>query len=80
MNWKLTDAKNRLSEVLSRAASEGPQTISRRNEDFIVLSKTRYEELLGQRPTFKDWLLNGPRLDDLEFPARDDSPMRDISL
>jgi len=30
--------------------------------------------------TFNDWLLNGPRLDDLELPDRSRSPMRGIEL
>ena len=30
--------------------------------------------------TFNDWLLNGPRLDDLELPDRSASPMRGVEL
>jgi prevent-host-death family protein len=79
MNWNLSEAKSRLSEVLTRAAKEGPQTIQRRNENFVVLPEADYEKLAGQRPAFKDWLLNGPRLDDLDL-HRNRSRLRKISL
>jgi prevent-host-death family protein len=75
MKWSLSEAKNKLSEVLARAA-RSPQTIRRRKDDFVVLPKRRYDELVGGRLTFKAWLLDGPRTDDLELPRRSDSPMR----
>jgi antitoxin Phd len=80
MTWNLSEAKNRLSEVLDRAGREGPQKIQRRHEAFMVIPATQYEVLVGERPTFKDWLLKGPRFDDLKLPARDKSPMREVKL
>jgi prevent-host-death family protein len=80
MHWNLSDAKNRLSEVLDRARREGPQTIARRGDTFVLLRADEYEQLTGKAPTFTDWLLNGPRIDDLELPRRDASRMRDASL
>ena len=80
MHWNLSDAKNRLSEVLDRARREGPQTIARRGDMFVLLRADEYEQLTGKAPSFTDWLLNGPRIDDLELPRRDASRMRDVSL
>jgi prevent-host-death family protein len=80
MHWNLSDAKNRLSEVLDRARREGPQTITRRGDTFVLLRADEYEQLTGKAPSFTDWLLNGPRIDDLELPRRDASRMRDASL
>ncbi|MFN0132764.1 MAG: type II toxin-antitoxin system Phd/YefM family antitoxin [Phycisphaerales bacterium] len=80
MNWNLADAKNRLSEVLDRARRDGPQTIKRRGDTFVLMPTDQYERLTGQKPSFTDWLLKGPRIDDLELPRRDASPMRDVSL
>ena len=80
MTWNLSEAKNRLSEVLDRAGREGPQKIQRRNEAFFVIPEAEYAELVGERPTFKDWLLNGPVCDDLKLPQRDRSPMRKVEL
>ncbi len=35
--WQLQDAKNRLSEVVRRATDEGPQTITLRGQDAVVV-------------------------------------------
>lgn len=80
MNWNVADAKNRLSEVLDRARRDGPQTIKRRGDAFVLLPADQYEQLTGKKPSFTDWLLDGPRIDDLELPRRDSGPMRDVSL
>lgn len=80
MKWNLADAKNRLSEVLDRARRDGPQTIKRRGDTFVLLAADQYEQLTGKSPRFTDWLLKGPRIDDLELPRRVASPMRGVSL
>lgn len=79
MNWNLAEAKNRLSEVVNLALSEGPQTITRRKDAVVVISAERYSELTGQRSSFKDFLLGGPSLDGLDL-GRDTAPMRDVDL
>lgn len=80
MQWRLAEAKNRFSEVVNRALSEGPQTVSRRNDSVVILSQQEYERLTGKRPCFKEFLLkHTPLLDDLDL-SRDKSPMRDIEL
>lgn len=35
--WNLHDAKNRFSEVVDRALHEGPQVVSRRGRDAVVV-------------------------------------------
>ncbi len=80
MEWKLSEAKNRLSEVVTLATTEGPQTIRRHDAAVVVVSEATYLELTGHRPTFNDWLLNGPRVDDLELPKRGQSRMRSVDL
>ncbi len=79
MIWNLTDAKNKLSEVVSLALTEGPQTITRRKDTVVVISAARYAELTGQRQSFKDFLLNGPSLEGLDL-ERDKISMRDVEL
>ena len=37
MNWQLQDAKNQLSEVVNRALTEGPQTITRHGRPTVVV-------------------------------------------
>jgi len=79
MEWKLADAKNRLSELINRVAVDGPQRIRRHGDAFIVISERDYLRLVGDRPSLKTLLLNGPALDDLHLD-RDASPMRDGEL
>lgn len=80
MQWRLAEAKNRFSEVVNKALSEGPQQIVRRDDTVIILSKKDYEKLTGKQPGFKDFLLNqSPSLDALEL-TRDSSLMRDVDL
>jgi prevent-host-death family protein len=79
MTWKLAEAKNRLTEVVNRALTEGPQTITRRNDTVVVISAKKYEELTGKRPSFKEFLLQARGLHELDL-TRDQSPMRDVDL
>ncbi len=80
MEWRLAEAKNRFSEVVSRALSEGPQQVIRRDDVVIVLSKKDYDRLLGKQNSFKEFLLHQtPRIYDLEI-ERNKSPMRNVEL
>jgi prevent-host-death family protein len=79
MTWNLAEAKNRLTEVVNLALTEGPQTITRRNDTVVVISAAKYEELTGKRPSFKGFLLAGPSFEGLDL-TRDKSPMREVEL
>ncbi len=80
MAWRLADAKNRFSEVVSRALRGSPQVVVRRREAVVVVARREYEKLTGRRPGFKKFLLGkGPRLEGLNL-ARDNSPMRKVRL
>jgi prevent-host-death family protein len=79
MTWNLADAKNRLSEVVNLALSQGPQTITRREDTVVVIAAAEYEELLGKRQSFKDFLMSGPYFEGLDL-KRDKNPMRDVEL
>ena len=80
MEWRLADAKNKFSEVVNRALSDGPQRVSRRGDVVIVLAEADFLRLSGKSKSFKDFLLqNGPNLDGLDL-TRDSSPMRDPGL
>ena len=80
IQWRLADAKNRFSEVVKLALSQGPQQILRRDESVVILSLQDYQRLLGERPNFRQFLLEStPDLDDLDL-KRDPSPMRAVDL
>src|SRR3954462_13515320 len=79
MTWNLAEAKNRLTEGVNLALTEGPQTITRRNDTVVVLSAAEYAELTGKRPGFKEYLTQGASFEGLNLD-RDASPGRDVEL
>jgi prevent-host-death family protein len=54
MEWQLADAKNRFSELVTRALRVGPQRVRRGNDALVVISAEEYELLKGQRVSFKE--------------------------
>ena len=80
MEWRRADAKNRFSELVNRALSEGPQRVMRRDDVVIVLAECDYEKLTGAKSDFKEFLLeNDPTLEGVDL-ERDPSPIRDVEL
>lgn len=77
MEWQLADAKNRFSEVVTKALTVGPQWVRRRDGLVVVLSAEEYHRIKGQRMTLKEFLLSGPDISDLDL-ARDESPAREV--
>src|SRR5882724_6193100 len=66
--WQVQDAKTRFSEMIERARTEGPQTITRHGtERAVVLSIEDYRALAAHRPDFKAHLLGGPKVDDFSI-------------
>lgn len=63
--WQLQEAKARLSEVVRRAGSEGPQTITQRGKEAaVIVSADEYRRLTGKKRSFVEALMSGPKLDD----------------
>lgn len=81
MEWQLAEAKNKLSEVVSRALEEGPQRITRRNQAVIVISEDEYARLTGAEstPNFIDFLFTIPDLSDVDL-SRSKSLSREIDF
>lgn len=49
MAWQLQEAKNNLSEVVQRAMTEGPQTITRHGKPAaVVVSAEEYGRRMGR--------------------------------
>jgi antitoxin Phd len=80
--WKLEDAKARFSELVRRASSEGPQTVTvRGREAAVVLSSEQYEKLRPgpeERPSLLE-LLRSVDLDGLDL-TREPDYGRDVEL
>ena len=68
MAWQLQEAKQKFSEVVQRAIQDGPQIVTRRGvEVVVILSSDEYRRLSGDKPDFKEFLLSGPDLSALEM-------------
>ncbi len=79
-NWQVQDAKTHFSEVIERARSEGPQTITRHGaERAVILSIEDYRRLTAPHADFKAHLLGGPKVDEFEI-ERDRDAGRDIDI
>ena len=63
--WQLQDAKAKFSEVVKRAAAEGPQVVTQHGvEAAVVMSIADYRRLEASRPSLVEYLTAGPKLDD----------------
>ena len=59
--WQLQEAKNRLSEVVEQAISLGPQVITRRGiEVVVVLSYADYRRMLLRQKKLSEFFHESP--------------------
>ena len=81
--WKLEDAKARLSELVRKARSEGPQRVTVRGRDAVVVVASNQFDTLQvhiARRSLHDLLASSP-LRDLEFgEERVEGPIREVAL
>ncbi len=79
--WTVAEAKAKFSEVVQKAEKEGPQRITRRGEDAVVIvSKKDWEKKTKRKGTLLDFFMNSPlRGSGIEIPPRSKS-MRRIDL
>ena len=76
--WQLQDAKSRFSELIADALERGPQVVTRRGIDtVVVVSITDWKKLKNDNSvTWKEVLLGeGPRFE-LPVPKRGKGPSR----
>jgi len=61
IKWQLQDAKNRLSELVRKAREEGPQVITLRGRDaVVVVSANEYGKLSRPRGSLVDFFRKSP--------------------
>jgi antitoxin Phd len=78
--WQVQEAKTRLSELIERACTEGPQTITRHGAArAVVLSIEDYSALTAHKPDFKAHLFSGPKFDEFSITRERDTG-RDIEI
>lgn len=65
--WQLQEAKSRFSEVVELSLREGPQMVTRRGHDaVVVLSANEYRRLSGASSSLFRVLRNAPRGEPLQ--------------
>lgn len=65
--WQVQEAKQRFSEVIRRAGDEGPQVVTRHGEEIaVVIDIDEYRRLRGQEIDFAEFLLSGPKVDEVD--------------
>ena len=79
--WPLTEAKNKFSEVIDKAISQGPQVVTRRGKEVaVILSRDEYKRLRKTEVSIVDFFRSSPLVGvDLDL-ERDKTLPRDIQL
>ena len=79
--WQLQEAKNKFSQVVNEALEKGPQVVTRRGEDVVVIiSKEEYGCLKKSQSNLSEFFRQSPLVGvelDLE---RDRSYARGVEL
>ena len=76
--WQLQEAKSRFSELVEETLTNGPQTVTRRGvEAVVVISLAEFKRM--KHGGLKNLLLNAPRGEPLEI-ERSTEPVREIAL
>jgi len=61
IRWQLQDARNRLSELVRKAREEGPQVITLRGRDaVVVVSANEFGKLSRPRGSLVDFFRKSP--------------------
>ncbi len=74
-HWQVQEAKQRFSELIRRTLDEGPQVVTRHGEEVVVVvSADEYRKSQKEVPDFAEFLLSGPRFDDLDLDRSRELP------
>lgn len=73
MTWQVQTAKQRFSELVERAVTDGPQIVTRHGKPTVVVVEIgEYRRLRGVPKDFKEFLLSIPKGDPLEIERSKD--------
>ncbi|MBO3745465.1 type II toxin-antitoxin system Phd/YefM family antitoxin [Streptosporangiaceae bacterium NEAU-GS5] len=81
-SWQVQEAKQRFSEVLRHAHTDGPQIVTRHGEEIaVVIDIEEYRRLRTAPQDLKEFLRSGPDLSELEIHRSDEpAPTVDLEL
>jgi antitoxin Phd len=78
--WQLQEAKSRFSKLVELTLNEGPQLVTQRGKEAVVIMAAReFRRLTGGAPSLPATLLNAPRGEPL-LADRSVEPIRDVAL
>lgn len=78
--WQIQQAKQRLSEVIRLAGTEGPQMITNRGEPIVwIISDQEYTELRKDQENIVDFFQRSPHKE-IDFVERRKDGPRSIEL
>jgi prevent-host-death family protein len=78
--WQLQEAKSRFSEVVDLSLTQGPQLVTRRGQEAVViLAAQDFRRLSGKTTNLVDCLLTAPRGAELDVD-RSTEGIRDVVL
>lgn len=77
--WQLQDAKSRFSELVDRALAEGPQLVTRRGAEAVVVIAAPEFRRMYSGLSLREVLRNAPRGEPLDL-ERSAEPVREIEL
>jgi len=76
--WQLQEAKNKLSQVAEEAVAYGPQVITKRGEDaVVVISREEYDRLARPQTSLVEFLASSPLAGSGLVVGRDPDPGRE---
>ena len=76
--WQLQEAKNKLSEVVEEALSQGPQIITRRGvKVVIVIAYEQFQKMTASEQKPSDFFRNSPLAGQELNLTRDKSAIRE---
>jgi prevent-host-death family protein len=79
--WQLQEAKNKFSQLINEALAKGPQVVTRRGEEVVVIiSREEYGRLKKSQSSLLEFFRQSPLVGvelDLE---RDQNLPRDVEL
>jgi prevent-host-death family protein len=80
--WQLQEAKNKLSKVVEEAISRGPQVITRRGvETVVVLSYAEYRKMIAAQKKLSEFFRESPLVGiDLDLERDTGDVRNDITL
>lgn len=79
--WQMQEAKARFAELTRRAESEGPQSVTvRGREAIVVLSRRDYDRLTAPATRFTEFIGQSPLKGARIRTVRDKSLTRDVKL